>query len=53
MDISSVIFTDSLTGFGIGAGSIYIKTTNGGTNWTVQNFGFSSTKPFMDAHVTT
>ncbi|HMQ69476.1 MAG TPA: YCF48-related protein [Ignavibacteria bacterium] len=52
MDVSSVIFTDEQTGFGIGAGSIYIKTENGGINWTEQNFGFSSTKPFMDAQAT-
>ena len=52
MDISSVIFTDSQNGFGIGAGSVFIKTENGGINWTEENFGFSSTKPFMDAQVT-
>jgi len=52
MDIVSVLFVNNQTGFGIGSGNIYLKTTNGGNNWTVEEFGWSTIKPFMDAQVT-
>lgn len=44
--------TDIQTGFGFRSGDIYIKTTNGGNNWSEEDFGFSSNKQFLDAQVT-
>jgi len=52
MDIVSVLFVNNQTGYGIGSGNIYLKTTNGGNNWTVEEFGWNTIKPFMDAQVT-
>lgn len=52
LDINSIQFINSLTGYGFGTGSVYVKTTDGGLNWDEIPLGTGGLRLYFDAAVT-
>ena len=52
LDITSIYFINSTTGFGFGTGSVYIKTTDGGNTWDEFSLGIGGLRSYYDAAMT-
>lgn len=52
LDIMSIHFINSTTGFGFGAGSVYVKTTDGGNSWEEFSLGIGGYRVYHDAALT-
>lgn len=52
LDITSIYFINSTTGFGFGTGSVYVKTTDGGNTWDEYSLGIGGLRSYYDAAMT-